>query len=120
MEDHQSIADAMAKQFANLDVDAVAKAIEDDAGQALPGLRQSLQEAKDGKIGRVTTSAQILARSARAQTGLTQQDFAKVIATPVATLRDWEQGRFEPPGGVLCLLRLIRQHPELTVELVEG
>jgi putative transcriptional regulator len=32
-------------------------------------------------------------------------------------LRDWEQGRFAPPGGVLCLLRLISAHPELTREL---
>jgi putative transcriptional regulator len=32
-------------------------------------------------------------------------------------LRDWEQGRFAPPGGVLCLLRLIIKHPELSEEL---
>jgi putative transcriptional regulator len=118
MEEMKTLMDAVAKQFANMDVEAVAKAIEEDAGQELSGLRQSLQDAKAGKIvGRVTTPAQILARSARAETGLTQQDFAKAIATPVATLRDWEQGRFEPPGGVLCLLRLIRLHPELTAEL---
>jgi PAS domain-containing protein len=34
-----------------------------------------------------------------------------------ATLRDWEQGRFAPSGAVLCLLRLITRHPELTAEL---
>jgi putative transcriptional regulator len=43
--------------------------------------------------------------------------FAERIATPVATLRDWEQGRSMPPGGVLCLLRLIIKHPELSQEL---
>lgn len=46
-----------------------------------------------------------------------KQAFAERIATPVATQRDWEQGRFAPPGGVLCLLRLILRHPELTQEL---
>jgi putative transcriptional regulator len=35
----------------------------------------------------------------------------------LATLRDWEQGRFAPPGGVLRLLRIIARHPELADEL---
>lgn len=68
-------------------------------------------------MGRVTTAEQVLVRSARAKTGLSQQAFAERIATPVATLRDWEQGRFAPPGGVLCLLRLIVRHPELMEEM---
>ncbi|WP_416691556.1 helix-turn-helix domain-containing protein [Azonexus caeni] len=99
-----------------MDIERVASAIEADAGEALPDLRQALKEAQAG-IGRVTTPAQILVRQAREKSGLTQAAFAELIATPVATLRDWEQGRFVPPGGVLCLLRLIEKHPELTREL---
>ena len=53
---------------------------------------------------------------ARKQSGLSQAAFAERIGTPVATLRDWEQGRFAPPGAVLCLLRLIVKHPELSQE----
>jgi putative transcriptional regulator len=100
----------------NIDIERVAKAIEADAGEALPDLRQALEEAKAG-VGRATTPAQILVRQAREKSGLTQAAFAERIATPVATLRDWEQGRFAPPGGVLCLLRLIVKHPELSQEL---
>jgi putative transcriptional regulator len=99
-----------------MDIERVASAIEADAGEALPDLRQALKEAQAG-IGRVTTPAQMLVRQAREKSGLTQAAFAELIATPVATLRDWEQGRFVPPGGVLCLLRLIERHPELTREL---
>jgi putative transcriptional regulator len=99
-----------------MDVEKIAKAIETDAGEALPDLRQALAEATAG-VGRVTTPEQILVRQAREKSGLTQQAFAERIATPVATLRDWEQGRFAPPGGVLCLLRLIIKHPELSQEL---
>ena len=99
-----------------LDIEKAARAIELDAGVPLPDLRQALEEAKAG-IGRVTTPEQILVRQARSRAGLSQQAFAERIATPVATLRDWEQGRFTPPGGVLCLLRLISLHPELTQEL---
>ena len=99
-----------------LHIEKAARAIELDAGVPLPDLRQALEEAKAG-IGRVTTPEQILVRQARSRAGLSQQAFAERIATPVATLRDWEQGRFTPPGGVLCLLRLISLHPELTQEL---
>ena len=84
--------------------------------QFLADLEQSLQEAQAGQ-GRITTAEQIWVRSARAITGLSQQAFAERIHTPVATLRDWEQGRFTPPGGVLCLMRLIHNHPELVQEL---
>ena len=83
---------------------------------ALPDLRQALTEAKAG-TGRITTPAQILLRQARAKTGLSQQAFAERIATPVATLRDWEQGRFAPPGSLTCLMRLIERHPDLMDEL---
>ena len=103
-----------------MDIDAVAKAIEVDAGEAFPDLRQALKEAKAGMTGRVTTPEQILVRQAREKSGLTQAVFAERIDTPVATLRDWEQGRFAPPGGVLCLLRLIVKHPELSSELASA
>lgn len=99
-----------------INIEKVAAAIEADAGESLPDLRQALAEAKAG-LGRVTTPEQILVRQAREKSGLTQTAFAERIATPVATLRDWEQGRFSPPGGVVCLLRLIVKHPELSEEL---
>lgn len=99
-----------------IDIDKVSAAIEADAGESLPDLRQALAEAKAG-LGRVSTPEQILVHQAREKSGLTQVAFAERIATPVATLRDWEQGRFAPPGGVVCLLRLIIRHPELSQEL---
>jgi len=101
----------------NFDIEAVARAIEADAGEALPDIRTALAEVKSGDVGRLTTPEQILLRQARAKAGLTQLEFAKRIDTPAATLRDWEQGRFAPPGGVVCLLRLIIKYPELSQEL---
>jgi putative transcriptional regulator len=101
----------------NFDIETVARAIEADAGETLPDIRTALAEVKAGNVGRITTPEQILLRQARAKAGLTQLEFAKRIDTPAATLRDWEQGRFSPPGGVVCLLRLIIRHPELSQEL---
>ena len=50
------------KTFKNQDLEKLATAIEADAGQALPGLRESLAEAKAGRTGRVHTPEQVLAR----------------------------------------------------------
>ena len=86
-----------------MDIEMIAKAIEADAGEALPELRQALKEVQDIRAsraaGRVTTPEQLLVRAARAKLGLSQAEFAARIGTPVATLRDWEQGRFPPPGA---------------------
>ncbi len=98
------------------DLESIAQAIEADAGEALPDLRQALAEARE-QVGRATTPEQILVRQAREAVGMTQAAFAQSIATPLATLRDWEQGRFPPPGGVLCLLRLIVSRPDIVREL---
>jgi putative transcriptional regulator len=101
----------------NFDIEKVAAAIEADAGEALPEIRQALAEAKAGIAARATTPEQLLVRAARERSGLSQSNFAALIGTPAATLRDWEQGRFSPPGGVLCLLRLLEKHPELADEM---
>ncbi|MFO1332721.1 MAG: BrnA antitoxin family protein [Rubrivivax sp.] len=45
-----------------LNVEKVARAVEADAGHALPGLRESLAEAKAGQFAAVHTPEQIAAR----------------------------------------------------------
>ena len=50
------------KALKKLNVDKVAAAIEADAGQALPSLRESLAEAKAGLAGRTHTPDQIVKR----------------------------------------------------------
>ena len=99
-----------------MDVEKIAQAIELDAGEALPDLRQSLLEMQAHKVGRTTTPEQLLVLSVREQLSLTQTAFAKLIKTPVATLRDWEQGRFKPQGGVIFLLNILKKHPEIAEE----
>jgi putative transcriptional regulator len=103
--------------FANMDVEATALAIEADEGEAIPGLREALNEAKRGEFARITTPAQILLREARKTTGLSQKEFARRIETSVSTLRAWEQGRFPPPGAATALARLITRYPNLADEL---
>jgi putative transcriptional regulator len=94
-------------------IDDIAAAIERDAGMELPGLRESLDEMQSGLAGRTYTPEQLLVKAARNNLRLSQQAFADLIKTPVATLRDWEQGRFPPPGAAVCLLEIALKHPEV-------
>lgn len=50
------------KKLKTLDIDAVAAAIEADAGQELPGLRESLAQAKEGQFAGIHTKEEITAR----------------------------------------------------------
>ena len=100
-----------------MNIEKIAKAIEKDAGVDLPDLRESLTEMQQDQTARTYTPEQILVRSARTKTALSQQAFADLIRTPVATVRDWEQGRFTPPGGVICLLQITLKYPDLVREL---
>jgi len=95
-----------------MDIEKIAKAIEADAGEAIVGLRESLREMERGEFAREYTPEQLLLRAARKALGMSQTQFAELIDTPVATLRDWEQGRFKPPGSVRVLCKIAIRDPE--------
>ena len=95
-----------------MDIEKIAKAIEADAGESIEGLRESLEEMQRGEYSGETTPEQSLIRAARQTLGLSQPQFAELIDTPVATLRDWEQGRFKPPGSALVLCRIALKNPD--------
>lgn len=63
-----------------LNIAKVAAAIEADAGEALPGLRESLAEAKAGQFAAVHTPTQIAARKRGRPAGSVKAD-AKVSTT---------------------------------------
>jgi putative transcriptional regulator len=54
----------------------------------------------------------LLTRRARKASGLSQAVFARRYGIPVATLRDWEQGRRVPDRASLSYLRVIERLPE--------
>lgn len=54
----------------------------------------------------------MLARRARAETGLSQTAFAKCYGIPVASLRDWEQGRRKADNATQSYLRVIAKMPD--------
>ena len=54
----------------------------------------------------------MLARRARARTGLSQAAFAERYGIPAASLRDWEQGRRKPDNAAQNYLRVIASMPD--------
>jgi len=52
--------------------------------------------------------------------GLTQERFALALGISVHTLRNWEQGRREPEGPALALLRIAARHPRIVRENIDA
>ncbi len=85
---------------------------------------------KDGSMRRVVTrrdgtveqdeiipAREVSVRAARAATGLSQAEFAKLLGVSVRTLQEWEQGRRAPSGAAATLLRIAARHPAALMEL---
>ncbi|MFO0983614.1 MAG: helix-turn-helix domain-containing protein [Planctomycetota bacterium] len=51
-------------------------------------------------------------KAIRTKLGMTQEAFAEAFHLSVATVRDWEQGRFLPDRAARVLLRLIETIPD--------
>ena len=75
--------------------------------------RHGLEDGECGDIGAgdraefVTPPALI-----RKKLGMTQEAFAAALRIPVATLRNWEQGRVAPDPAARALLRIVAHDPE--------
>jgi putative transcriptional regulator len=58
-------------------------------------------------------------KSLRRALGLSQEEFATRYHIPVSTLRDWEQGRFEPDAAARAYLTVIAREPEIVRRALE-
>ena len=56
----------------------------------------------------------------RASYELSQSEFAALIGTSVATLRNWEQGRRTPEGPARVLLQVAAKHPDAVWDVVRA
>lgn len=80
-------------------------------------LLKAVQQMKARKKGRVYTTEQLLAISARQSVNRTQKEFARLLNVSVDSVQDWEQGRRTPRGAARTLLRVVHEHPEVLEEL---
>jgi putative transcriptional regulator len=80
-------------------------------------LLKSLKQMRQGEAARVTRVKVPQAAEARSRTGLSQEQFARLLGVSARTLQDWEQGRREPTGAARTLLRVAYEHPEVLLKL---
>jgi putative transcriptional regulator len=70
-----------------------------------------------GDNTRAHVAAPVDVKAVRKQARKTQAQFAQAYRIPVATLRDWEQGRRQPDAPARALLAVIAADPA-TVERI--
>jgi putative transcriptional regulator len=75
---------------------------------------QPLTDERLAKMQRVPRT-----RGIRRALGLSQEEFATRYHIPVGTLRDWEQGRFEPDAAARAYLAVIAREPETVRRALE-
>ena len=51
----------------------------------------------------------------RSLLGMSQTEFAAALTIPVATLRNWEQGRVPPDPAARALLRIVAREPKFAL-----
>lgn len=57
-------------------------------------------------------------RGIRSKFNLTQREFAVRFGFPLSTVRDWEQGRYQPDPATRTLLFVIERDPDLVASVV--
>ena len=89
----------------------------DDLERFKQDLLKSVKQIRRGEAARVTRIKVLEAAQARSRTGLSQEQFARLLGVSARTLQDWEQGRREPTGAAKTLLRVAYEHPEVLLKL---
>jgi putative transcriptional regulator len=83
------------------------------------GLNEALAIARGvAKPARLYVPAEIDIKTIRAKLSLSQADFAASFGFTVNQIKDWEQRRSRPLGGVRAYLMIIERDPTLVLDLL--
>ena len=86
----------------------------DDASAYLAGKKVR------GRATRVFVPAEVNVRAIRARLRLSQPEFARRYALPLASLRKWEQGARKPDAATRAYLTLIARNPRVVAETLSA
>ena len=75
----------------------------------------SVKQMKEKKAGRKTLVIPVI--ETRKKTGLTQENFAKMLGVSVRTLSAWEQGVRTPSGAARTLLKIADKYPKIVTKV---
>jgi putative transcriptional regulator len=85
------------------------------------GLDEALEIARgNARPARLYVPAEISVREIRKKLNLSQDHFAAEFGFTINQIRDWEQGRTRPLGGLRAYLMLIRSDPKLVSQLLRS
>jgi putative transcriptional regulator len=85
------------------------------------GLSEVLAIARgEAKPAKLYIPTEIDVRSIRAKLALSQDDFAGLFGFTVNQIKDWEQGRSRPLGGVRAYLMIIDRDPKRVLALLRS
>lgn len=87
--------------------------------ELIESLKQAAEDAKGGKVRgmRVTAVALPDVKAIRRALDMSQDEFAAAFRIPLATLKNWEQGRRQPDAPA-AYLRAIQRRPKEVMEAV--
>jgi putative transcriptional regulator len=90
--------------------------------ELIESLRQASAHAGGRKVAgmRVTTVKLPNVKAIRRALRMSQHRFAVVYRIPLATLKNWEQGRRYPDAPAAAYLRAIQRRPKEVMEAVAG
>lgn len=83
--------------------------------EVLDGVREI--KAGGGKRSRVQPTSHLV--QVRLSSGLSQAQFAAALGASKRTLEQWEQGRRKPSGAARTLLKIVKRHPEVLIEVAK-
>jgi putative transcriptional regulator len=74
--------------------------------------RHAVEDGQDPDAGLDGFELGISPQGIRQRLGMTQEEFAKALKVPLATLRNWEQGRVSLDPAVRSLLTIVARNPK--------
>lgn len=86
---------------------------DEDFNLLVESMKQAVAFARGEDVPGMVVRLGIDVPGIRKRTGLSQAAFAQNIRVPVATLRNWEQGRRNPDGPARVLLAMLDKDPEI-------
>jgi putative transcriptional regulator len=85
------------------------------------GLNEVLAIARgEAQPARLHIPGEIDVKAIRAKLSLSQSGFAALFGFTMNQIRDWEQGRSRPLGGVRAYLMIIERDPTLVLRLLRA
>jgi putative transcriptional regulator len=88
--------------------------------ELIESLKQAAEHARGGKVrGMRLTKVELPdVKAIRRALRMSQDEFAAVYRIPLATLKNWEQGRRQPDAPAAAYLRAIQRRPKEVMEAV--